>query len=91
MRNTYGVYVQDLWPTSQQAFVVVHHVGKVLPIQPGLLLVQTADFLVAFSCSAVLMDFFASSKMGCFLHNFAVKWQTRFLKAFFSDRLKLKL
>ena len=75
MRNTYGVYVQDLWPTSQQAFVIVHHVGKVLPIQPGLLLVQTADFLVAFSCSTEFIDILASSKMGwLFCTDFAVKW-----------------
>ena len=36
-----------LGPASQQPLVVMHHVLDVLPVQPGLLLVQAPNLLVA--------------------------------------------
>ena len=37
--KTHRVDVQDLRPPSQQALVVVHHVGDVLPVEARLLFV----------------------------------------------------
>lgn len=48
-KNVYRVNLKDLGPASQEPLVVVHHVLDVLPVQPGLLLVQAPDFLVTLS------------------------------------------
>ena len=50
--KTHRVDVQDLRPPSQQALVVVHHVGDVLPVQSRLLFVESTDLLVALSYKA---------------------------------------
>ena len=48
--HVYRVDLKDLGPASQQPLVVMHHVLDVLPVQPGLLLVQAPNLLIALAC-----------------------------------------
>merc|ERR1711902_92144 len=45
------VDLEYLGPASQQPLVVMHHVLDVLPVQPGLLLIQAPDLQPAAPCS----------------------------------------
>ena len=49
LNNSYGMNLQNSWPSGKNAFEVVHRVAQWLPVVLGLVVVHFGDVLVSLS------------------------------------------